>query len=761
MKRIYAIACAIASGTLCAEIAHPSARICAAITIVTFAFALARRRYVVTAALVIGFALAGLRIAALDHAALARGGAHNTDALLEGRVLDDPALVRGSLRFTLGVSRAEIDGKPLRVRERALVSIRPPPSRKPVNGDVIRVDARLHGRTFPGMDAPARRAARSLIYAGIAVRAAVQPDGIEVTGHAHDPITRVADIGRRAVSRAASHVPRRDRGLLLGVTIGDTSDVGQGVIDDFRTTGLSHVVAVSGANVAFVLALVAFALRRLRAGRRLTIVAMGAALVAFMAITRFEPSVMRAGAMTGISLAALAIGARRQATIALGVSTILLQVMDPFVIHAIGFQLSALATLGLLELSPRIAGLLPPGKLASAAAVTLGAQLAVAPVLVVQFHQLSIISVAANLLVVPAVAPATISGMAAAISGAAWAPLGRISWLAVAPIEWMRDIAHALAQLPLASIATPSGIAGGLLAIAFMVLAFKAVRAQRKPRMFPIVLSVLVIATGGVWARALAPPPLHGLVVTMLDVGQGDAFVVRAGGRVMMIDGGPDAVVTQRRLRALHITRVDLLVMTHPHADHIDGLAPVIETLSVGRALDPATNSAITSYADYERALRERSIPRDRAVAGMSYSFGEARIDVLWPPRERMADTPADLNNNSVVLRVVYGVNAVLFAGEVQEEAQQELLAHPDALRADVVKIAHHGSRHMLAEFYAATHARLALIPVGLNRFGHPSPETLTALRGMRVLRSDRNGEVSVGLDGRGGVTDREVRAAA
>jgi competence protein ComEC len=133
---------------------------------------------------------------------------------------------------------------------------------------------------------------------------------------------------------------------------------------------------------------------------------------------------------------------------------------------------------------------------------------------------------------------------------------------------------------------------------------------------------------------------------------------------------------------------------------------------------------------------------------------------VLWPLPEHIEGTQGDVNNNAIGMRVRYGTQGVLRAGEVQEEGMQELLARPQELRADVVKVSHHGSRRMLPEFYAATGAGIALIPVGANTFGHPTAEALAALRSMRVLRTDRSGTVDVALDGVGGVTLREERRA-
>ena len=716
------------------------------------------------AAVAVGLALAGLRLASIDGSALGRGGARNADALLTGQVLTDPEVGPSGARFVLGVRTAVIDGRPFVVRERVIMSLRPAPSRLPRPGDVLRIDSRLRAVFFRGLDAVGLASARRLLHHGVSARAYAKPDDVAKMGRSHDPIVVVAEAGRAAVRRAAVHLPEGERGLLLGVTIGDTSELSPQVDLDFRTTGLTHLLAVSGENVAMVLVVVAFLLRLARAGRRTTIGVMAVSVLSFCAITRFEPSVLRAGAMTAIALTGMAIGARRTATAVLAAATVVLIAYDPFLIYEIGFQLSILATLGILVVSPRIAEHLPKGKLAQAAAITLGAQLTVAPLILLNFHQISLISIAANLVVMPGVAPATVGGMTAAGLGAIWRPLSVVSLFTGPPIAFMQWVAHALAQLPLASVGTPAGALGLVLAAALTAGALAAARGKRPKRVTPIVLSIALLMTGGAWARALGPAPLRGLIVTMINVGQGDAILIRQGTHTMLIDGGPDPSLLLKGLSAQGVHRIDLLVISHPHADHVDGLVPVAETFPIGRALDPYTPANLPAYEDIVASLARRHIPRDRAVAGMTYRLGDAIVDVLWPGVERMHDTPADINNNSIVMRVRYGNDAILLAGEVQEEGQQELLKQPDLLRAAVVKVSHHGSAHMLPEFYFATRARAALIPVGPNTFGHPAAQTLASLRGMTILRSDRQGTVSVALDGAGGLsirTERPVTAAA
>lgn len=747
--RAFAVAGAIATGALVAEAAPPSAAAAVACAALPLAATLASRGrragLVIVGAAALGFALAGLRIASLD-GALADAGTRHAAAVLDGEVLTEPVVEAGAARLVLGARRAELDGRALRIRERAWLTIAPPPAVRA--GDLVRAEARLGPATAPSLR---RRGLSAVAFAS----------DVAVTGRSRNPLTAMAVPSRAAVRAAAARLRPRDGGLLLGLTIGDTSRLDPADAVDFRRTGLSHLLAVSGANVAYVLGALAIGMRVLRAGRRATVAVLAAALVGFMAVTGFEPSVLRAGAMAAIGILGLAVGARRTATVALAWAAAACIAWDPFLVRSVGFQLSVLATAGILAAAPRIARALPSGRVWAAASAALGAQLAVAPLLVVHFGKVSLVSVAANIAAAPAAGPATVIGMLAAALGAAWEPLGATALAAEPFVAWMRWTAHSLAQVPMAEVATPGAGSVLLLSAALTAIALGAARAASRRRLAPLLLAIALVATGGAWARALGPPPLRGLVVTMIDVGQGEAILVRSEGRTMLVDGGPDGEATLGALAEEGVHRIDLLVATHPHEDHVAGLAVVAARMPVSRALDPGIASELPSYAALRGTLAARDVPVDRARAGLAYRLGGAWVEVLWPPEPLLAGTAEDVNNNSVVLRVRYGSDAVLLAGETQEEAQEALVAGPSALRAAVLKVSHHGSRHMLPAFYAATGARVALIPVGANPFGHPAPETLAALAGMRVLRSDLAGTVDVGLDGMGGVLVRAVRPAA
>jgi competence protein ComEC len=327
----------------------------------------------------------------------------------------------------------------------------------------------------------------------------------------------------------------------------------------------------------------------------------------------------------------------------------------------------------------------------------------------------------------------------------------------------MLGSASLFARVPHASIGTPSGILGFFAVAVLIAMLVAAMRMKRPPRLATFAIAFGLFVASNVWTTALAPPVTNGLEVTALDVGQGDAILVRANGATMLVDGGPDPVLVVKRLNAHAVRRIDLLVLTHPHADHVTGLTGVVEHLPVARETDPGLEAELPAYAAFQHDLAQRHIPRDLARAGMRYALGPAAVDVLAPSEPLFEGTDSDLNNNAVVMRVTYGAATVLLGGEEQEEGQQRLLEEQGTrLKAEVFKVPHHGSARFLRSFYAACGAPVALIPVGPNDYGQPAPSSLDTLAslGMRAYRTDQSGDVTVTLDEKGNINVHEQKRA-
>lgn len=630
---------------------------------------------------------------------------------------------------------------------------------RPADGPALRLDARaLVLGSNPGWREllPGQRVSatgRLLAPRGGDLRAAVLAARDEPIRHGRSSwAQRAAGVLRAGLQQACEPLPDDAGGLLPGLVVGDTSRLDPGLEEDFRTTGMTHLNAVSGANVAIVLGVVLALVRWARAGPVPAAVICAVALAGFVILARPSPSVVRAAAMGAIGLIGLAAGRPRAALPALAAGVVVLVVADPELAGDVGFALSVLATSGLLVLAPKWRDGLRrrgwPTVAAEALAVPAAAQVACGPVVAGLSGSVSLVAVPANLLAVPAIAPATLLGIAAAVMSPVW-PAGAefAAWLGHWPARWLVLVATYGARVPAGAVPWPGGVLGGLL---LGVLTVALVFAARRPIVRRL---VAVIALGGVLGalpvRLLAsgwPPP--GWLVVACAVGQGDAVVLPAGaGRAVVVDAGPEPAAVDQCLRRLGVRRVVLFVVSHFHVDHIGGVAGVFRGRAVAAVITPdwpdpaAGRAAVTEQAAHARA------PMLAVPAGWRYAAGGLELTVLGPP-EPMHGTSSDPNNNSLVLRVRVAGRTVLLPGDAETEEQQAMLSllGAAAVRADVLKVAHHGSAYQDPEFVDAVDPGVALVSVGLgNDYGHPNVPLLRRLErnGARVLRTDVSGDLA------------------
>jgi len=252
-----------------------------------------------------------------------------------------------------------------------------------------------------------------------------------------------------------------------------------------------------------------------------------------------------------------------------------------------------------------------------------------------------------------------------------------------------------------------------------------------------------------VWATALsAGPPSH-LVIHFFSVGEGDAALVTTpAGASILIDGGPDPEQVATKLSALGVKRLDLAIASHPHADHIVGFPAVFARFPVGLLLEPGCPDPSPIYANLLLAAREEGIPVRHPRTGDALTIGDVHLDVLSPSR-CFTGTESDPNNDALVIMIEHGEDRILFATEPEEPAQQEMLDAEADLRAELLKVPHHGAATSLPAFFEAVDPELAVVSVGPNDYGHPVPATLEELRatGARVLRTDLAGDITVTFD--------------
>jgi len=658
-----------------------------------------------------------------------------------GVLRTDPSAQISGWSAVIDAGQVEWQGEAATIHESLWVQgrDRPPPA---VRGDRALLEGRILVPEDPEFaDALARRA----------IAAEILVTTFRRLGPSANPFVRAAQSFRSFVGRSIARLfPPREAGLLLGLALGDDSRLDPALARDFQATGLGHLLVVSGENVAMVLGPVlglALALRLSRVPRFL--LASGTVLF-FVILTGGEPSVMRAGVMAGLTLFGVLLGRPRNAASILAGAVLILLVVDPALVWSIGFQLSVGATAGMVALATPLAGKLRflPRPVALAAGTSLAAQMGVTPILLFHFHEVPGVTIAANLLAFPAVAPALLLGIAAGGMGLLVMPIGRLlAMAALIPMRYLELVADRLASAPVAWITSN----GRILPLAAGVLVCISAWWLRSGRRLP---GAALIAGGAlvpmlVWVTALsAGPPSH-LVIHFFSVGEGDAALVTTpAGASILIDGGPDPEQVATKLSALGVKRLDVAIASHPHADHIAGFPAVFARFPVGLLLEPGCPDPSPIYANLLLAAHEEDIPVRHPRTGDALTVGDVHLEVL-SPSGCFTGTESDANNDALVIMIEHGEDRVLFATEPEEPAQQAMLDAEADLGAEVLKVPHHGAAASLPEFFEAVDAELAVVSVGPNDYGHPVPSVLSDLRGTgaRVLRTDLAGDITVSFD--------------
>jgi competence protein ComEC len=547
-------------------------------------------------------------------------------------------------------------------------------------------------------------------------------------------------------------LPARAAGLLPGLVVGDTRALDPLLEEDFRRAGLTHLTAVSGANVAIVLTGVLWPLRRRVVDRRIQAIVAGVALVGFVILARPSPSVVRAAAMGGVTLLALASGRARAAIPALAAAVIVLLVLDPGLARDPGFALSVTATGAIVLVAPGWARRMRrrgcPAVVADALAVSAAAGLATAPLIAGLSGTVSLVSLPANLAAAPAVAPATVLGLAAAVVGTVVPSAGDVLvWLGGWPTRWLVLVAERAAAVPDAATGWPAGTTGAV--VLTLVIGAGGWSLWRFPRLRPLAVAALVglLVAGWPIRQAVRGWPPVSAVVVACDVGQGDALVVPTGpGAGILVDAGPDLAAVDRCLDRLGVDDLPLVLLSHLDADHVGGLAGALHGRRVGVVASGTFSPADDRVPAFDRLVRRSGATRVVLVPGDRRTVDAASVEVLAPD-PHWATASAAPNDLCLVVRVTVRGVRVLFTGDLGAEAEARLLRSGVDLTADVLKVPHHGSADADAGFLAASGARVGLVSVGAdNTYGHPAARTLRRLTedGMRVYRTDRGGDLAI-----------------
>ncbi|MBI2979500.1 MAG: DNA internalization-related competence protein ComEC/Rec2 [Chloroflexi bacterium] len=624
-------------------------------------------------------------------------------------------------------------------------------------GDVLRVRGELE--TPPSLDGFDYEA--YLAHQGV-YSTMLYPEILEAKAGS-ESLQWVYSLRNRLSQTLAEVLPEPQASLAQGIILGIRGNIPETVNSDFIRSGTAHLLAISGVNLTIVAGIMLSLGIWLFGKKGFIYIWLALGAVWFYALlTGMQPPVFRAVIMVSLFLVADLLGRQRNAVTALALAAAVMVAIDPNVLWDAAFQMSFMAMAGLIFIFPRLqslsrktvnATLGEEGVAVSVAnfvadsfSVTLAAISAVWPLIAYYFGVISWIAPLANLLALPVLPGIIISGSLAAGLGLLVMPVAQV-------IAWIAWLFASYLLLVVKAFATVSPIEGGsvspaVILLYYSILALSIWLVSNRKKMVEFMSRVIVFVPG-VPVKWVIPPllvvailvvvvavtmPDDNLHVSFLDVGQGSAVLIQKGSQQVLVDGGPSPqalTVALGKKMPFWDRTIDLLVLTHHHADHITGQIEVLNRYKVGQVLSANLTDESPLYTEWLSLIEEKDIKYVTARAGQQINFGEAVIEVLNPQIPLFSGTDSDIDNNGVVLHVRMGKVSFLLTADIMWEAEFDLIARRVSLASTVLEVAHHGSAtSTTAEFLAMVSPRLAVISVGKdNSFGHPSQEVVDRLK--------------------------------
>ncbi len=711
---------------------------------------------------------------------------------IEGTVSGDPDVRDSNTRLNLSATSIRLDSGWRDIEGTVLVFVPRYPSFE--YGDTLRITGEL--KTPPQLG--------DFDYQGYlahqGIHATMFYPGIEVldTGQGLAPLTWVYSLRGRLSQTLAQVLPEPQASLAQGVVLGIRGNIPQELRDDFSRSGTAHLLAISGLHLG-IMAGILLGIGLWLFGRRYYLY-VWLALVAvwlYTVITGMNPPVVRGAIMASLFLLAEALGRQRSGMVALTFAAAIMVGVHPYILGDASFQLSFLAMTGLVFIFPILRDwgrsvvartLGEEGALVSTANVvvdtwsaTLGAVIAIWPVVAYYFGIISLVGPLATFLALPALPGIIAAGVLAALVGlASLAVAQAIGWLAWLFLSYTVLVVGGLGSSSLSSVGVES-IHPALIWSYYPVLAaaiwwhsyrkrLRGMLSGTAGRMraglnitfglsglgkwliVPLLLAAVLVS------YTAATMPDDDLRVSFLDVGEGDAILIQKGSQQVLVDGGPsprEIILGLGSRMPFWDRTIDLVVMTHPDQDHLAGLVEVLRRYRVEQVLypDPDHNSPLLD--EWSRLIEEKDIESTIACAGQEIDLGDGVvIRVLNPLEDPVTDSQSDINNNSVVLRLSAGDISFLLTGDIMSETERELVRERANLMVTVLKVPHHGSDTSTTPgFLAVVSPQVAVICCGAdNRFGHPDAEVLGRLERIigsdNIYRTDKHGSIDFVTDG-------------
>jgi competence protein ComEC len=627
------------------------------------------------------------------------------------------------------------------------VLLRLPPARSPPQGALIEVTGEIRAPRGPedGFDERTWLRRRG-------VHVIVRADRWRAVGR-RGGLAGFADRLRARISRSMAPGLRGERrAVLAGVVLGEDEGLSEDLRDDFRASGLFHLLAVSGQNVVLVAGGALLFAWLVGIPRWLGELGALAAIGGYVLAVGWQPSIVRAGVAGALASLAWLAARPRDRWYFLLVGAAVLLAWNPYSLLEPGFQLSFGAVgaifIGVPPLERRLEGYPGPRWLRAVIAVSIACGLATAPILLLHFGSVPIYSVLANALAAPAVAPLLGLAFAAAavqpVLPSLAAALGWANgWLAV----YLAGCARLIGGLPYAQVSTTTAALGVAVIVALGIVATR-LRPPRAQRAAVLAVLAVLIAAGWKLTRPddQLPPP-RGLRMTFLDVGQGDSTLIQVPDGAILVDEGPPEADVADQLLRLGVRRLAVLVLTHPSRDNIGGAEKIVRKLGVGIVFEPDLPFPNPFGAAALREAGKRRIPIVVTRAGRDFALGRLRVRVLWP--DGVASPADDPNDHATVLLASYGNVDALLPADAESNVTSRLRIPP----VEILKVGHHGSADDgLPELLESLRPRVAIVSVGKkNDYGHPRASTMAALDrapGLAVYRTDEDGRIVLESDG-------------
>ncbi|TET18292.1 MAG: DNA internalization-related competence protein ComEC/Rec2 [Dehalococcoidia bacterium] len=619
-------------------------------------------------------------------------------------------------------------------------------------------------------------------------------------GKGFKPLAWVYSVRNRLSQSLAEVLPEPQASLAQGITLGIRGNIPSSVKADFSRTGTAHLLAISGLHLS-IIAGILISIGIWLFGRRHYLyiwLALGTIWL-YALITGMHPPVVRGAIMASLFLTAELLGRQRSAITSLAFAAAIMVGISPHILWDAAFQMSFMAMVGLIFIFPLFRALgrkaviatlgedRPAAPLANITtdsfSITLGAIIGVWPLVAYYFGIISFVGPPATFLALPALPGIIITGALAGSLGLIALPIAQvIGWLAWLFLSYLLLVVKAFAATPLSFLKVAS-INSSLLWAYYSTLGLALWLNSHRRQASTLTTKSLTLTRSGInkmtdfvsklpkkWvipsllaaailvSVAAATMPDNNLHISLLAVGQGDAILIQKGNQQVLVDGGPSPQAISLELgkkMPFWDRTIELVVLTHPSADHVTGLVEVLNRYKVKQALYPDLDYDSSIYDEWLRLVKAKNSECTIAQAGQQIDLGDGVvIKVLNPQLPLLSDTESDIDNNGVVLRISMDKVSFLLTADIQEEAEFELMAHRASLNSTVLKVAHHGSdTSTTPEFLAVVNPKVAVISVGEdNPFGHPTPEVMARLKekvgSENIYRTDEQGTIEFITDG-------------